>query len=271
MAIRRRPSLRRRPPAPPPRPVHVDPADHRARDDDHHRGRGARQTRARPLGRGPSDHRRRAGHARGHGGARHRRASTATRTPAPRSSTTSERRRVPDGVDLWLVPSMNPDGQAHHVRAPTPTRSTSTATSRRTGPRSAQPGDVAVRRHRPGQRARDRRRWWPSSQQIRPTLTIWYHQDLNRIAPAPGGPGRSGAATPSSPGCRSCRSPAAPTPGRPPWERGRRCPARRLHRRAGPDAVRRAGRPSTPTPCCRWRSSSGRSGRLGDAGYRRWP
>ena len=23
---------------------------------------------------------------------------------------------MPDGVDLWLVPSMNPDGQAHQVR-----------------------------------------------------------------------------------------------------------------------------------------------------------
>ena len=36
---------------------------------------------------------------------------------------------VPKGIDLWLVPSMNPDGR-RTGRAATPTRSTSTGTSR---------------------------------------------------------------------------------------------------------------------------------------------
>lgn len=99
-----------------------------------------------------------------------------------------ERLPVPDGVDLWLLPSMNPDGQAKNER-----HNADGVDLNRNFPYDwgsiGQPGD--------GQYAGPSAASEPETQavvafvtEIHPDLVIWYHQDLNRIAP---GKGRDGA------------------------------------------------------------------------------
>ena len=91
---------------------------------------------------------------------------------------------VPQGIDLWLVPTINPDG---------------TALSRRTNA-----NQVDLNRNfpyawskmgKPGywQYAGDRRASEPETKaiikflrEIKPDLGIWYHQDLNIISPGTG-------------------------------------------------------------------------------------
>jgi protein MpaA len=95
---------------------------------------------------------------------------------------------VPAGIDLWLVPSMNPDGQAANDR-----HNANGVDLNRNFPYAwgpiGEPGD--------GQYAGPAAGSEPETQaivqfvtEIRPDLVIWYHQDLNRIAP---GTGRDGA------------------------------------------------------------------------------
>ncbi|MCU1361673.1 MAG: peptidase family protein [Ilumatobacteraceae bacterium] len=95
---------------------------------------------------------------------------------------------VPAGVDLWLVDSMNPDGVAHNTR-----QNADQVDLNRNFPSSwghiGVPGDDEYA----GQSAASE----PETQamvafitDIRPDITIWYHQNLNRIAP---GRGRDGA------------------------------------------------------------------------------
>ena len=102
---------------------------------------------------------------------------------------------VPPGVDLWLIASMNPDGQAAQQRwnaaagRPQPQLPVPVGTDRR----ARRPG---VRRHRSRQRARDaghRRLREP----VRPVLGLWYHQDLYRVARRPAATARSRRATAS--------------------------------------------------------------------------
>ena len=94
---------------------------------------------------------------------------------------------VPAGVDLWLVPSMNPDGQAAVDR-----HNANGVDLNRNFPYDwgpiGEPGD--------GQYAGPSAASEPETQamvqfitEIRPDLVIWYHQDLFRIAP---GTGRDG-------------------------------------------------------------------------------
>jgi protein MpaA len=95
---------------------------------------------------------------------------------------------LPTGIDLWLVPSMNPDGQADVDRHNANQVDLNRNFPYKWGPIGA-PGD--------GQYAGTGPASEPETQamvafidEIRPDLVIWYHQDLFRIAP---GTGRDGA------------------------------------------------------------------------------
>ncbi|MEX0846196.1 MAG: M14 family zinc carboxypeptidase [Ilumatobacteraceae bacterium] len=98
-----------------------------------------------------------------------------------------EQLEVPAGVDLWLVPSMNPDGQSAVDRHNANQVDLNRNFPYRWGPIGV-PGD--------GQYAGTGPASEPETQsmvafidEIRPDLVIWYHQDLFRIAP---GTGRDG-------------------------------------------------------------------------------
>lgn len=98
-----------------------------------------------------------------------------------------EQYEVPAGVDLWLVESMNPDGQAAQDRHNANQVDLNRNFPADWGPIGV-PGD--------GQYAGPSEASEPETQamvafiqEIRPDLVIWYHQDLFRIAP---GTGRSG-------------------------------------------------------------------------------
>lgn len=91
---------------------------------------------------------------------------------------------VPDGVELWVVPTMNPDGQLRGIR-----QNARRVDLNRNFPERwdvlGEPGD-----------------WqyggpWPASEPetqamlrlaelVAPDLVLWYHQDLFRISPASG-------------------------------------------------------------------------------------
>ena len=95
---------------------------------------------------------------------------------------------IPNGIDLWLVPTMNPDGVAHvtHTNA----------------------NGVDLNRNFPYMwRKIDQLGSWEYSgetkasepetkamvkfiREIKPALGIWYHQDLNRISPGTGVDGK---------------------------------------------------------------------------------
>jgi len=86
---------------------------------------------------------------------------------------------VPDGIDLWLVPSMNPDGQAHQVRS-----NAHQVDLNRNFPQGwaplGQPGDSQYAGTGPASEP-ETKAIVDLVDQIRPSLTVWYHQDLNRI------------------------------------------------------------------------------------------
>jgi protein MpaA len=95
---------------------------------------------------------------------------------------------VPDGVDLYLVDSMNPDGVANNTRGNANGVDLNRNFPYNWGPIGA-PGD--------GQYAGSAAASEPEAQAaveligaLRPDLVIWYHQDLFTIAP---GQGRDGA------------------------------------------------------------------------------
>jgi protein MpaA len=86
---------------------------------------------------------------------------------------------VPDGVDLWLVPSMNPDGQAHQVRS-----NAHHVDLNRNFPQGwaplGQPGDSQYAGTGPASEP-ETAAIVSLVEEIRPSITVWYHQDLNRI------------------------------------------------------------------------------------------
>jgi len=95
-----------------------------------------------------------------------------------------EQMDVPHGLDLWLINSMNPDGVAHDMR-----KNADAVDLNRNFPYNW--GPIA-----------DESNWeysgpGPASEpetqamvafitEIQPEMIIWYHQDLNRIAPSTG-------------------------------------------------------------------------------------
>lgn len=94
----------------------------------------------------------------------------------------------PNGVDLWVIPNMNPDGTASQTRG----------NANKVDLNRNFPKDWA-RQGAPGywQYAGPRAASEPETQamvqfvrEIRPALGIWYHQDLNMISPGTGLEGR---------------------------------------------------------------------------------
>ncbi len=97
-------------------------------------------------------------------------------------------RPVPAGVDLWLLPTMNPDGQLADDR-----HNANGVDLNRNFPLDwgpiGEPGDPQYAGTGPASEP-ETRALVAFVEEIRPDLVIWYHQDLYRIAP---GRGRDGA------------------------------------------------------------------------------
>jgi murein peptide amidase A len=89
---------------------------------------------------------------------------------------------VPPGIDLWLVPSMNPDGEALGQRQNANGVDLNRNFPRKWGPlgspgywQYAGPGPASEPETQAMVSLLDR---------IRPEITLWYHQDLNEVDPA---------------------------------------------------------------------------------------
>jgi protein MpaA len=94
----------------------------------------------------------------------------------------------PDGFDVWVVPTMNPDGVAAGTRHNAHQVDLNRNFPYQWGP-IGQPGDPQYAGTGPASE--------PETQAIvaflddlRPAMVIWYHQDLDRIAPSSGVDGR---------------------------------------------------------------------------------
>jgi protein MpaA len=95
---------------------------------------------------------------------------------------------VPDGVELWIVESMNPDGQANRVRHNGNAVDLNRNFPYKWGP-IGEPGNSQYAGIGPASE--------PETQalvnfisQLQPDIAIWYHQDLFVINPASGREGR---------------------------------------------------------------------------------
>ena len=91
---------------------------------------------------------------------------------------------VPDGIELWLVASMNPDGQASGTR-----QNANRVDLNRNFPIDWAPLGRPGRWQYAGPAAAsepETQAMLALAEQIRPDLTLWYHQDLFRINPADG-------------------------------------------------------------------------------------
>jgi protein MpaA len=95
---------------------------------------------------------------------------------------------VPDGVELWLVESMNPDGQASQERGNDNGVDLNRNFPYKWGP-IGEPGDSQYAGTGPASE--------PETQalvnfmtQLQPDITIWYHQDLFVVNPSDGREGR---------------------------------------------------------------------------------
>lgn len=94
---------------------------------------------------------------------------------------------VPAGIELWLVPSMNPDGEARGDR-----QNTHLVDLNRNFPERwdvlGMPGDWQYGGEGPASEP-ETQAMVALGDSVRPELTLWYHQDLFRISP---GDGRDG-------------------------------------------------------------------------------
>jgi protein MpaA len=95
---------------------------------------------------------------------------------------------TPEGVELWLVESMNPDGEAARTRGNAAGVDLNRNFPHDWGP-IGEPGDPQYAGSGPASE--------PETQSIvnflsvlRPDITIWYHQDLFTISPSTGREGR---------------------------------------------------------------------------------
>lgn len=91
---------------------------------------------------------------------------------------------VPKGVDLWLIESMNPDGQAVPHRWNAALVDLNRNFPYDWGP-IGQPGDPQYAGRGPASEP-ETRAVVDFVSKIRPSLGIWYHQDLFRISPGEG-------------------------------------------------------------------------------------
>ncbi len=91
---------------------------------------------------------------------------------------------VPAGLDLWLMPAMNPDGVANNVRG-----NGNGVDLNRNFPHDwtaiAQPGDWQYSGSGPASEP-ETQAFIAFAGRIKPVLTLWYHQDLYRISPSKG-------------------------------------------------------------------------------------
>lgn len=91
---------------------------------------------------------------------------------------------VPAGYDLWLLPLLNPDGYANDVRG-----NANGVDLNRNFPHDwtaiAQPGDWQWSGTGPASEP-ETQAYIAFTQRIQPALTLWYHQDLNRVSPSSG-------------------------------------------------------------------------------------
>jgi protein MpaA len=91
---------------------------------------------------------------------------------------------VPDGVELWLVRSMNPDGQAAQERHNAHGVDLNRNFAHNWGP-VAEPGNWEYAGEGPASEP-ETRAMTALGEGVHPDLVLWYHQDLFRISPASG-------------------------------------------------------------------------------------
>ena len=91
---------------------------------------------------------------------------------------------VPEGIHLYLVESMNPDGQAHDTRTNAHEVDLNRNFPLRWGP-IGQPGDWEYAGSGPASEP-ETQAMVALTMEIQPEVAIWYHQDLNRLSPATG-------------------------------------------------------------------------------------
>jgi protein MpaA len=91
---------------------------------------------------------------------------------------------VPEGVELWLVRSMNPDGQFHQVRHNANGVDLNRNFAQNWGP-IAEPGFWEYAGESAASEP-ETRAMTALGEAMQPDLVLWYHQDLFRISPASG-------------------------------------------------------------------------------------
>ncbi len=91
---------------------------------------------------------------------------------------------LPTGIDLWLMPAMNPDGYANNERG-----NGNGVDLNRNFPHDwtqiGSPGNGQYSGTGPASEP-ETQAFIAFAERIKPTLTIWYHQDLHRISPSTG-------------------------------------------------------------------------------------
>lgn len=91
---------------------------------------------------------------------------------------------LPDGLDLWLMPAMNPDGFALRQRG-----NANGVDLNRNFPHDwtpiAKPGDWQYSGSGPASEP-ETKAYIAFAERVQPRLTLWYHQDLFRISPSDG-------------------------------------------------------------------------------------
>ena len=91
---------------------------------------------------------------------------------------------MPSGIDLWLMPAMNPDGLANDERG-----NGNGVDLNRNFPHDwtqiGEPGNGQYSGTGPASEP-ETKAFIAFAERIKPTLTIWYHQDLHRISPSTG-------------------------------------------------------------------------------------
>jgi murein peptide amidase A len=95
---------------------------------------------------------------------------------------------VPEGVELWIVESMNPDGQAGRKRSNDNGVDLNRNFPHEWGPIGV-PGDSQYAGTGPASEP-ETQAMVNFMEQLRPDITIWYHQDLFVITPSTGREGR---------------------------------------------------------------------------------